>query len=126
MTMKRGGDGEEIFAFIFWIIGLIVCCLTGVGCLICGPLLILTLCAFDPTICTSISQGFFNGSSYGTPNAKQYSNKTESDNDKNNDTNQEEKTIYPVTSGGRKPKTTNSKRKPKTTYKYCKRDKKIY
>jgi len=43
-SKKLGGGDEDIFAAIGWFVCLILCCATGLGCIICGPLLILSVC----------------------------------------------------------------------------------
>lgn len=44
---KGGGDDEAfaMFMFIGWIVLLLLCCATGILCIFCGPLLLLTCCA---------------------------------------------------------------------------------
>jgi hypothetical protein len=70
---KRGGDDGEILLFllsILWFVFLILCCTTGFGCPICGPLLVLSYCAiFGGQNCSASSSSSSNGmgSSSGVP-----------------------------------------------------------
>jgi hypothetical protein len=41
---QKGGEGEAFLFMIGWIAFLIACCATGIGCFVCGPLLVITFC----------------------------------------------------------------------------------
>lgn len=54
-TMKKGGNnGDGALFAMGWIAFLITCCCTGVGCIICGPLLVVTFCGLVPELCQGI------------------------------------------------------------------------
>lgn len=58
--VQKGGDGEEFLFMIGWIAFLIGCCATGIGCFVCGPLLVLTFCGMlgqnGIQLCASLAQ----------------------------------------------------------------------
>ena len=38
------GEGEEGLIALAWFVCLVMCCLSGIGCIICGPLLVISVC----------------------------------------------------------------------------------
>ncbi len=53
-SIKGGNGAEAIVILIGWIAFLITCCCTGSGCIICGPLLVITFCLLVPQLCIGV------------------------------------------------------------------------